>query len=156
MNFVEAVRSLRNGECKGIKSPSLSSAVKGYDRTRDQFDNGALCNLSTYLYDDWELVGLVPQTEDVEVKRWAVIAPSGYCEVSYSSQDIANTKAKDMGTGYHAIELTGHYHRTKPQKVKKRKTITTTFEGSNFYLNGLYDIPKGARIFAEWEEEMNP
>ena len=100
-----------------------------------------------------EVVYTKPATEEVEVKRWAVITKEGSFRES-SRHDIKpdDTYMNENWPGCLLIELTGHYTREVPRKVKRREE----FEMPENIINELfYKTPlrgKNVKFFIEIEE----
>jgi hypothetical protein len=103
-----------------------------------------LAHITSYL-DDWELIDPVPQHEEVEVVRWTCISQTGQCYGQYLSQDEAMTKIASVHD--QIIKLTGNYQRPINPKVKRREEINIE------PIHRIFgDIPKYAKLYAEWEE----
>ncbi len=86
-----------------------------------------------------------PKTETVTVERWAVMAPSGYCEDTFACFDTAQMCLENIFGGA-IIKLTGSYEVPVKPKVKHREA----FLHCDFSTN-INDYPPGAKFFAEWE-----
>lgn len=127
MNFLEAVRELVEGKCKGIKRPG------GIVRRDKHFDIYA----DSILADDWQLVDPVPQEEEVEVVRW--YSPS--LNLVFDAESIARAQGD-------CIPLTGTYRRPVKPKVKRRVSLGYVSKTGYIYEG----VPSRAKFYAEWEE----
>jgi hypothetical protein len=136
MNFIDAVRELSEGRCNKIKRDDtiLHIGLGGMLYIRDV---PYLAHITSYL-DDWELVDPVPQFEEVEVVRYLKES----IDETYTFEQLGCPE--DL-TGY--IKLTGTYRRKIKPKVKRREEINIE------PIHRIFgDIPKYAKLYAEWEE----
>lgn len=118
---------------------------------RDRGDFQIFIDMPTMDSNVVKYYGLKPATEEVEVRRWAIVDEKGNACGVFG--DISAAERACLGNPQ-IIELTGHYTRPIPKKIKKRVEVSAAFDGANFYLNGTRSIPIGAKIFAEYEEEV--
>jgi hypothetical protein len=148
MNFIEAVKELSEGRCKGIKREEWFYKIMLV--VKEQFVSMSLpqfvgCTPADYLAEDWQLVDPIPQTEEVEVVRWMC----RHCETVFPSQDVSAGRPCCWGMGT-LIQLTGHYTREVKPKVKRREDVSDWFHGRRDY-QGL-QTPDDAKCYVEWEE----
>ena len=165
MNFLEAVKALNNGECEGIRHLNWTQKMtpqflcKGKDGCFAwsggfPFEGFLVSQCTT---DDWELVAPVPQTEDVEIKRWAIYSENGDFKVSMR-HDVKpdQTYIDDNWPGCHLVELSGMLPVEVKPKVKHREIIHYELGGEfvadNNRWRPISDLPKTAMKYAEWEE----
>jgi len=127
MNFLDAVQALKDGKCNEIINGSGYTVIKKGTLLFVKESSSMFKPNISAIFCDWQLVDPIPQTETVEVKRWGIIAPSGFCEGTNSSYDIAVEKATDYGPGYSVIELTGTFTRPVPAKVKRREVFNNAY-----------------------------
>jgi hypothetical protein len=93
-----------------------------------RLNNFESCGYSTVIRDVEKEVHAIlnppPAMETVEVKRWAVVAPSGYVEVTYSDKESAESRtASGAFQGYRVVPLTGTYQRPVKQKVERSVSV---------------------------------
>lgn len=153
MNIIEAVQALKDGLCDGIKRESWSGTIlslsSGIIRQYNGNDTDNIRRAENLIGDDWQLVNPKPQTETVEVKRWAKLDKNG----NYHGGTFDKAQAErwsDSSKNSFIVELTGTYEKPVKPKVKHREQVFG-FEGhfaggSTFKFSGKYNI------FAEWTE----
>lgn len=151
MNFLEAVQALANGECEGIRR------LGGYATIT--LSEGCLqdCykDARNILANDFILVNPIPKTENREVKRWMIRESDGnitgipFATYKQAENYCENCKIENANI----IELTGFVEVPIPRKVKRRMDISEVVGCGHFTVNGVL-IPKDAKTFAEWEEEV--
>jgi hypothetical protein len=137
LTFIEAVQALKDGKCEAITSMDCDSCKfyllpDGYlDSSESRGENrGPSCSRAILL-NDWYLVNPVIPTEEREVVRWAIIAPSGFCECTSATHECAEGLRRSYGTngeGYRLVELKGIDHVPVPPKEKKRVEGHVTWE----------------------------
>jgi len=106
MTFLQAVQALSEGVCEGIKRPDW----KWYMKKEESYlttTHGLSLAIESYLATDWELVGEVPQFEDVEVVRWQCLT-CGYIE-----GDGRIPSPNSCCRSEERIKLTGTYKRPR-------------------------------------------
>lgn len=144
MNFLEAVRALKEGKCEGIRRISWQDNV-GYIylygsnklfTTHGNYFSENVQIASNIIAEDWELVNSVKRYEEVEV-------------VMYMSKKDEAVIVKDVPTySQNWIKLTGVIKQEIKPKVKHRVVINEHWEGSRLQ-DGLAD---DCVLIAEWEE----
>jgi hypothetical protein len=95
-----------------------------------------------------------PKMGPVEVKVWAIIAPSGFIETTSVNEGLQRDQVANVHSpfyGHKVIELKGIDHRPIPAKVKRREEVRHT--GDIRPLSGA-NVPAypHRKVFAEWEE----
>lgn len=142
MNFIEAVRELKEGRCTHIKHKRFGNIHGIYEGRETCFclvwsDGGKLFNNATLmLSEDWELVNPKPQFEEVEIVKW-------YCNICGKI-----CLSDDIHCGKPIVKLTGIFKNEIKPKVKHRIKLT---HAKHFIALGSA-VPLQADIFAEWEE----
>jgi hypothetical protein len=92
----------------------------------------------------------VPETEEVEVKQIATVrVDNGTVFAVYDEGD----EIEEGFPEFVAIQLTGSYTRPIPKKVKKRVLVGHTLSYGIHWQELTEQIPAGAKIFAEYEED---
>jgi len=154
MDFIEAVRELKDGRCKGITTEGgqVFILVDG-GRFLEAVDSpNALRGPSKVdaILDDWSLFDPHPVTEEVEVKRWAVVAPSGLVYDTFSCLENAKKNSLSV-SGSTIVELTGTHTREVKPKTKRREEVPHT--GKVVTASGI-DVPFSVsrHVFVEWED----
>ena len=137
MNFLEAVTELAAGRCKRI-------IRKDSEVSYSMWPGTAPTRFQDILANDWELVDLVPEFEEVEISRYYCTG----CGRVYAYDEEDGCKAP-------LIKLTGTYRKPVKRKVKRRERvdIDERHNGSVVVFHSAFGSPpKGAKLFAEWEE----
>ena len=153
MDFLSAVRSLKDGECEGIKRPNWGNHIIIAEWQTMRWLTGVALELQgqNYLAEDWELVNPKPRMERVEVVRY---------KVRYDNGELSG--CRDFGSEEALLEfcpdakprniarLVGYVEVPIPAKVKRREKIATH---DGYGLIWHKDCPKDVEIFAEWTED---
>jgi hypothetical protein len=136
MNFLEAVKALKEGKCEGITCSSSNSdkPIVRKLELNNKFIAPPIDSVGLFLSEDWQLVNEVKQNEEVEVV--------GYYHVA--SGDVSRSP---WGKGEEQIKLTGTMKREIKPKVKHRVLIGCLGQSNSFK-----GAPLNADLFAEWEE----
>lgn len=141
MNFLEAVKELKDRRCEGIaRSWWVGTVIRlNEDTTLSSLDGTFI---SSFLAEDWELINLKPQYEEVEVVRWL-----HKHKVNLYSEIEPIHNIEDW------IVLKGIDRREVKPKVKRREEVTP---GHNWLWKSpdmLAKRPENSKCYFEWEEE---
>lgn len=140
MTFLEAVQSLKDGKCKGIK-PDYDGAAT-YTIHGDCLslgDGSGMRRSAEDLLGDWQLVNPKPQTETVEVK--CRICP--VCEAVYNDGNVCPCNTVQL------IDAVLTYEAPVKPKIKRREEISGWYRDQDSLPKR---IPYNATVFAEWQE----
>lgn len=138
MNFIEAVKALKEDRCKSIRRQGCI-----YEIVKDKFgiliDSRDLSevtfNCINILAEDWELVNPKPVYEEVEVVRYLNTITQ---RVVSSVSEFLDRSNSDW------VKLTGTIKREAKPKVKHREEIIKSFSE--------FEYPFNTKFFAEWED----
>ena len=129
MNFIEAVKSLQNGECEGIRrsgcSQEYSLGPNSFLKYADCLKEFDITNTAWFLAEDWILVNPKPVTEHCVVKAWKWNygkAPKPHGCPEFTHIDPTAETANSW------IPLIGTYEREIPRKVRKKLTGEVTWK----------------------------
>jgi hypothetical protein len=142
MDFLEAVKALKNRECEGIRPGLNALYIKLHDGIlRWTGRGGSEIRADQFTSDQWVLVNPKPRTKEREVERWLCNQCQFITLLSHQicPQCLSNTPP---------VKLTGTYEVEIPRKVKKRVELKG-FVGQS--IDGTI-VPLDANVFAEWEE----
>jgi hypothetical protein len=136
MNFLDAVRELKEGRCEGIELKSQYIKIREIEIGCISF----MVQPETILAEDWELVNPKPRFEEVEIVKYVEM---NECEEGKSSK-TPFTPLKNM----QLVKLTGTMKREIKPKVKHRVLI----DNELFISETKLPFANNAKYFAEWEE----
>ena len=149
MDFIEAVKALKDGRCTLARLRSVCIGFKGdilrcYHSPSDFPEHPSSTfnfHADDYTGDDWQLVNPKPQTETVTVKRWAEMYPDGTMRRYFPSQPDSDY----YDPSNIIVELTGTYEAPVKPKTKRR-------EERGHGMPRPDHVPMDAKMFYEWEE----
>lgn len=147
MTFTDAVKELAEGRCEGIER-------KGVIVTFDDagfFIPRVNCQ-DWVLADDWQLVGVKPQVEEVPDVAYRIVRDGQFYGIAPNFDALKEHIKLHPKDTFH--ELKGTYLRPVRRKVKRRERIALT--GNSLYFTTILgEIPSDAKLFAEWIEESD-
>jgi len=144
MNFVDAVRELKEERCEGIKRKI--SIVTLHEGVLCQHGVPVFVDGESIIAEDWELVNPKPQFEEIEVVRW--------CWNNGEREIYSEEKPCLPPLDYKLIKLTGKRKVEVKPKVKHREELKELLQAGMYAPKLAPFVYKGrnVQLFAEWEE----